>query len=161
VESSIKALRQCVIQSAKDISSKYINVPMTTDFAIMFVPTEGLFAEIVRQSGLIEELQTTYHVVVAGPTTFWALLNSLRMGFRTLTIQKQASDVWKTLGLVKTEFARFGDSIDAVKKKLQEASNKMDDVGQRSRAVERQLRSVEELPSPSNEIEIPELASVA
>jgi DNA recombination protein RmuC len=160
VESSIKALRQCVIQSAKDISSKYINVPTTTDFAIMFVPTEGLFAEIIRQPGIIEELQSTYHVVVAGPTTFWALLNSLRMGFRTLTIQKQASDVWKTLGLVKSEFARFGESIDAVKKNLQQASNKMDDVGKCSRAVERQLRVVEELPSSSKEIEIPDLVSV-
>ena len=163
LELSIKALRQRVFESAKDIASKYINPPTTTDFAIMFVPTEGLFAEIIRQPRVVEELQKTYRVVLAGPTTFWALLNSLRMGFRTLTIQKQASDVWKTLGQVKTEFEKFGESLEAVKKKLQEASNKMDDVGTRSRAVERQLRIVEVLPrvlpTTSNDSRLPDVSA--
>ena len=163
LELSIKALRQRVFESAKDIASKYINLPTTTDFAIMFVPTEGLFAEIIRQPRVVEELQKTYRVVLAGPTTFWALLNSLRMGFRTLTIQKQASDVWKTLGQVKTEFEKFGESLEAVKKKLQEASNKMDDVGIRSRAVERQLRIVEVLPrvlpTTSNDSRLPDVSA--
>ena len=154
LEESTKALRQHVLQSAKDIASKYLNPPITTDFAIMFVPTEGLFAEIIRQPGVFEELQHKYRVVLAGPTTFAALLNSLQMGFRTLTIQKQSSEVWRILGQVKTEFAKFGDSLDAVKKKLHEASNKMDDVGRRSRAVERQLRNVEELPATSKDDQI-------
>ena len=161
LEESTKALRHRVLQSARDIASKYLNPPITTDFAIMFVPTEGLFAEIIRQRGVVEELQTKHRVVLAGPTTFAALLNSLQMGFRTLTIQKQSSEVWRILGQVKTEFANFGDSLEAVKKKLQEASNKMDDVGRRSRAVERQLRSVEGLPSASKDGQLLDLVPVA
>jgi DNA recombination protein RmuC len=160
LEESTKALRQHVLQSAKDIASKYLNPPITTDFAIMFVPTEGLFAEIIRQPGVFEELQNRHRVVLAGPTTFAALLNSLQMGFRTLTIQKQSSEVWRILGQVKTEFGKFGDSLDAVKKKLHEASNKMDDVGRRSRAVERQLRNVEELPATSKDDQLLDLVSV-
>jgi len=161
LEDSTKALRQRVLQSAKDISAKYINPPITTDFAIMFVPTEGLFAEIIRQPGLVEELQNKHRVVLAGPTTFAALLNSLQMGFRTLTIQKKSSEVWKILGLVKTQFAKFGDSIEVVKKKLQEASNKMDDVSQRSRAVERHLRNIEALPAPDQGGEMLDSVGVA
>jgi DNA recombination protein RmuC len=160
LEESTKALRQHVLQSAKDIASKYLNPPITTDFAIMFVPTEGLFAEIIRQPGVFEELQNRHRVILAGPTTFAALLNSLQMGFRTLTIQKQSSEVWRTLGQLKTEFGKFGDSLDAVKKKLQEASNKMDDVGRRSRAVERQLRNVEELPVTNKDDQLLDLVSV-
>jgi DNA recombination protein RmuC len=161
VEESTKALRLRVVQSAKDIATKYLNPPITTDFAIMFVPTEGLFAEIIRQPGIVEELQNKHRVVLAGPTTFAALLNSLQMGFRTLTIQKQSSEVWHILGQVKTEFAKFGDSIDSVKKKLQEAANKMDDVGTRSRAVQRQLRNVAELPDPGKEATLVDLVAVA
>lgn len=148
VEESTKALRLRIIQSARDIKEKYLNPPITTDFGIMFLPAEGLFAEVMRQPGLVEELQNKHRVVVAGPTTFWALLNSLQMGFRTLAIQKQSSEVWKTLGEVKTEFNKFEELVEAVKKKLHEASNKMDDVGQRSRAVARRLRGVAELPLP-------------
>jgi DNA recombination protein RmuC len=161
IEESAKALRHRVLLSAKDIALKYLNPPISTDFAIMFVPTEGLFAEIIRQRGVVEELQNKYRVVLAGPTTFAALLNSLQMGFQTLTIQKQSSEVWKILGLVKTEFANFGNSIEAVKKKLQEASNKMEDVGRRSRAVERKLRNVEELPVASEGDHLLHFVSVA
>jgi DNA recombination protein RmuC len=146
IEESTKALRDAVLKCAKDISSKYLNPPHTTDFGVMFVPTEGLFAEIIRIPGVIEDLQGKHRVVLAGPTTFAALLNSLQMGFKTLTIQKQSSEVWKTLSDVKAEFAKFGDSLDAVKKKLLEASNKIETVGMRSRAIERSLRNVESLP---------------
>ncbi|MCE9587755.1 MAG: DNA recombination protein RmuC [Verrucomicrobia bacterium] len=146
IEESTKALRDAVLKCAKDISSKYLNPPHTTDFGVMFVPTEGLFAEIIRIPGVIEDLQGKHRVVLAGPTTFAALLNSLQMGFKTLTIQKQSSEVWKTLSDVKAEFAKFGDSLDAVKKKLLEASNKIESVGTRSRAIERSLRNVESLP---------------
>ena len=146
IEESTKALRDAVLKCAKDISSKYLNPPHTTDFGIMFVPTEGLFAEILRIPGVVEELQAKHRVVLTGPTTFAAVLNSLQMGFRTLSIQKQSSEVWKTLGMVKTEFAKFGESLEAVKKSLEAASKKMDGVSVRSRAVERSLRKVEELP---------------
>ena len=145
VEESAKALRQRVRQSAKEIASKYLNPPTTTDFAIMFLPREGLFAEVIRQQGVVEELQKI-RIVLAGPTTFGALLNSLQMGFRTLTIQKRSSEVWTILGQVKTAFANFASSIEAVKKKLQEASNKMDDMDRRSNVVQRQLRNVEGIP---------------
>ncbi len=147
LERATKALRQRVLQSAREIATKYLNPPFTTDFAILFLPTEGLFAEVCRLPGLIECLQKEERVVVAGPTTFAALLNSLQIGFRTLSIQKESSRVWQILGEVKTEFGRFGDALDGVKKKLHEATNKMDDVGKRSRAVERRLRHVEETPA--------------
>jgi DNA recombination protein RmuC len=157
IEESTKALRDAVLKCAKDISMKYLNPPHTTDFGVMFVPTEGLFAEIIRIPGVIEDLQGKHRVVLAGPTTFAALLNSLQMGFKTLTIQKQSSEVWKTLSDVKAEFAKFGDSLDAVKKKLLEATNKIETVGTRSRALERSLRNVESLPGqlqgPSVQIE--------
>ena len=146
IEESTKALKDAVLKCAKDISSKYLNPPHTTDFGVMFVPTEGLFAEILRIPNVVEELQGKHRVVLAGPTTFAAVLNSLQMGFKTLSIQKQSSEVWKTLGLVKTEFSKFGDSLEAVKKSLQAATNKIESVGVRSRAVEKSLRKVEELP---------------
>ena len=146
IEESTKALKDAVLKCAKDISSKYLNPPHTTDFGVMFVPTEGLFAEILRIPNVVEELQGKHRVVLAGPTTFAAVLNSLQMGFKTLSIQKQSSEVWKTLGLVKTEFSKFGDSLEAVKKSLQAATNKIETVGVRSRAVEKSLRKVEELP---------------
>jgi len=147
VTEASNSLRARAISCAKEISLKYLYPPNTTDFGIMFLPVEGLYAEVIRQPGLIEELQHSYRVVVTGPTTFAALLNSLQMGFRTLKIQKQSSEVWKILSAVKTEFDKFGSAIDAVKKKLQEASNKIEDVDTRTRAVRRRLRKVEELPS--------------
>ena len=162
IEDSTKALRDAVLKCAKDISTKYLNPPHTTDFGVMFVPTEGLFAEIIRIPGVIEDLQGKHRVVLAGPTTFAALLNSLQMGFKTLTIQKQSSEVWKTLSDVKAEFAKFGDSLDAVKKKLLEATNKIETVGTRSRALERSLRNVESLPGQvrASSLEIEELLKI-
>jgi DNA recombination protein RmuC len=147
LELAARALEKRVRGCAKDISTKYLNPPRTTDFAIMFLPTEGLYAEVVRRNGLLETMQRDHRVVVAGPSTFAALLNSLQMGFRTLAIQERSSEVWKILGAVKTEFRKFGDVLDGVKKKLDQASKTMDDAATRSRAIERKLRHVEELPA--------------
>jgi DNA recombination protein RmuC len=147
VEAAVKALERRVQACAKDICGKYVNPPRTTDFAIMFLPTEGLYAEVARRVGLIEAMQRDHRVVVAGPSTFVALLNSLQMGFRTLAIQERSSEVWKLLGAVKTEFRKFGDVLDGVKKKLDQASSTMDDAARRSRAIERKLREVEQLPA--------------
>jgi DNA recombination protein RmuC len=147
IELAARALEKRVRGCAKDISTKYVNPPRTTDFAIMFLPTEGLYAEVVRRNGLLETMQRDHRVVVAGPSTFAALLNSLQMGFRTLAIQERSSEVWKVLGAVKTEFHKFGEVLDGVKKKLDEASSKMEVAAVRSRAIERKLRQVEELPA--------------
>ncbi|GAX91194.1 DNA recombination protein RmuC [Effusibacillus lacus] len=142
-----KLLETKIKQEAKTIQEKYINPPDTTDFAIMFLPIEGLFAEVLRRSGLWETLQRDYRVIITGPTTITALLNSLQMGFRTLAIQKRSSEVWQLLGAVKTEFVRFGDILDKTQKKLQEASNTIETASKKSRTIERKLRSVEELPA--------------
>jgi DNA recombination protein RmuC len=147
VEAAQKELETRIKTFARSISEKYLNPPQTTDFGIMFLPTEGLYAEVVRKAELIEALQRDSHVIVAGPTTFAALLNSLRMGFRTLAIQKRSSEVWELLGAVKTEFGKFGAVLEATKKKLEQASNSMEDAARRSRAIERKLRNVQELPS--------------
>jgi DNA recombination protein RmuC len=112
----------------------------------MFLPTEGLFAETIRRPGLADALQRDYRIIVAGPTTLMALLNSLRMGFRSLAIQKRSSEVWQILGAVKTEFAKYGAIMDEVQKKLQEAQNVVEDVSKRHRAIDRKLRGVESLP---------------
>ncbi|MDF3887893.1 DNA recombination protein RmuC [Cupriavidus basilensis] len=138
-ESSIRA-------EAKKISTKYVSPPHTTDFAILFLPTEGLFAEVARIPGLVEALQNEHRIVVAGPTTLAAMLNSLRLGFRTLAIEKRSSEVWGILGSVKTEFQKFGDIVDATKKSIDAAAKKFDEVGRRTRAVQRKLRDVEVLP---------------
>jgi DNA recombination protein RmuC len=145
VEGASSALETSVRKCAKDISDKYINPPVTTDFAIMYLPNEGLFAEVIRRPGLIERLQRDCRVSVAGPTTLAAMLNSLQMGFRTLAIEKRTSEVWGVLGAVKTEFSRFGEVLSKVKKNLDTASKTIDDAGVRSRAIERKLRSVERL----------------
>jgi DNA recombination protein RmuC len=147
VEAAAAALQRAVQTSAKDIQEKYLNPPRTTDFAILFLPTEGLYAEIVRRPGQVEELQRLYRVVVAGPTTLAALLNSLRMGFRTLAIEKRSSEVWQVLAAVKSEFNKFGEMIDKARKHLDAASSTLDDSGRRSRAMERRLRTVEEMPA--------------
>jgi DNA recombination protein RmuC len=147
VESAMKSLETQLKKSAKDICTKYINPPRTTDFALMFLPTEGLYAEAIRRVGLIEQVQRDCRVVFAGPTTLAALLNSLQMGFRTLAIQKRSSEVWNLLAGVKTEFGKFGEALSAVKDKLDQAARKMEDVDVRSRAISRKLRDVEELPS--------------
>ncbi len=151
VEASGKQLEARVKTCASDISSKYLNPPKTTDFAILFLPVEGLYAEVIRRSGLIEILQREQRVVIAGPTTLWALLSSLQMGFRTLTIQKRSSEVWNLLGAVKTEWQKYGEVLDAVHKKLLQASEGLEKVQVRSRAVSRKLRDVQELPGGDTE----------
>jgi DNA recombination protein RmuC len=147
-EGASRQLEQRIRQCARDICTKYICPPSTTDFGIMFLPTEGLYAEVVRRPGLLDTVQRESRVVVAGPITLWAILNSLQMGFRTLAIQQRSSEVWSVLGAVKTEFTKFGSVLEKVKKKLQAASNEMDRAGVRTRQIERKLRAVEELPSP-------------
>lgn len=131
---------------AEDIGQKYIAPPFTTDFAILFLPTEGLFAEVIRRPGLSEYVQRECRVVIAGPTTLWSILNSLQMGFRTLAIQKRSSEVWELLAAVKTEWSRYGEVLARVQKKLQEASNTIDDAAVRARVVGRKLKQVEQLP---------------
>lgn len=145
-EVAAKQLENRVKGCAKDIGEKYLNPPNTTDFGILFLPIEGLFAEVIRRAGLLDVIQREYRVVIAGPTTLWSILNSLQMGFRTLAIQKRSSEVWNLLGAVKTEWTKYGGSLEAVQKKLAEASNKIDDVLVRTRAVDRKLRGVQELP---------------
>jgi DNA recombination protein RmuC len=146
VQSAMEALARTVRAAAKDIHDKYVNPPSTTDFGIMFLATEGLYAEILRQSTVVEDLQHRYRVVIAGPTTLAAILNSLRMGFQTLAIEQQAVEVWRVLAAIKTEFGKFGDVIDKVKRQLNTASRTIEQTGVRSRAIERKLRSVEQLP---------------
>ncbi len=147
VQEASKALRKAFIVSAKDIKEKYIHPPDTTDFAIMFLPTEGLYAEAIRQPGLQQELLNKYHIVPAGPTIFSALLSSLNMGFRTLAIQKRSSEVWQTLAAVKTEFGKFGDILTRVRTQLETASRTIDEkVLVRTRVMQRKLKDVEELP---------------
>ncbi len=145
-EAAANALETRIRNEARTIREKYIEPPYTTDFALLYLPTEGLYAEALRRPGLVEALQRNYRVTLAGPTTLLALLNSLQMGFRTLAIEKRASEVWQVLGQVKTEFGKFGTVIEATKRKLDEARNKFEDVGVRSRAIERKLRDVEALP---------------
>ncbi|MEY4480313.1 MAG: hypothetical protein RLZZ267_991 [Bacillota bacterium] len=147
VKKITRELEQVITFEAKKIRDKYINPPVTTDFAIMFLPIEGLFAEVLRIPGLWETLQREYRIVVTGPTTLAALLNSLQMGFRTLAIEQRSSEVWQLLGAVKTEFGKFGDILDKTQKKLQEASNTIEQAAVRGRAIERKLKSVQELPA--------------
>jgi len=152
------ALARAIKIAAQEIRSKYVAPPHTTDFAILFVPTEGLFAELLRQPGLVEALQQDQRVILAGPTTLAALLNSLRLGFRTLAIERRAGEVWKVLAAVKSEFGKFGEVLERVKKQLQTASNTIEETGVRTRAISKQLRAVEELPQGpgSAQFELPE-----
>ncbi len=151
VELASAALELSVRKCATEICAKYINPPVTTDFAILYLPSEGLFAEVIRRPALMERLQRDCRVTVAGPTTLFAMLNSLQMGFRTLAIEKRSSEVWNVLGAVKTEFGKFGTVLDGVKKKLDSASKGMDAAAVRSRAIERKLRDVEKLPDDEAE----------
>ena len=141
-----EALARAIKSEAQDIHDKYVRPPHTTDFAIMFLATEGLYAEVARQPDLIDKLQLDFRVVVAGPSILAALLSSLRMGFQTLAIEQQAVEVWKVLRGVKTEFAKFGDVLDKVKRQLDTASRTIDGASVRTRAMERKLRTVEQLP---------------
>src|SRR5437773_2322304 len=147
VEAAMKTLETQLKRCAKDICEKYINPPKTTDFALLFLPSEGLYAEAIRRVGLVQNVQRDCRVTFGGPSTLAALLNSLQMGFRTLAIQKRSSEVWNLLATVKTEFGKFGEALSAVKEKIDQASRKIEDVDVRSRAITRKLRDVEELPS--------------
>jgi DNA recombination protein RmuC len=144
-EAAARAIEQRLRLEAKTIREKYIAAPHTADFAILFVPTEGLYAEALRRPGLTQALQSEHRVMLAGPTTLLATLNSLQMGFRTLALEKRSAEVWEVLGAVKTEFAKFGEVLAKTKKKLEEASNTIDDAQRRSRVMTRKLKSVEEL----------------
>jgi DNA recombination protein RmuC len=147
IEQASKDLMNRIKSEAKDIRDKYIAPPETTDFGILYLPTEGLYAEITQRPGLQELLQREYRVMVAGPNTVAALLNSLQMGFRTLAIEKRSSEVWQILGSVKNEFGKFGDLLDKTHKKLQEASNTIESAASKSRTIERKLDKVQDLPS--------------
>ena len=151
VEEVSKQLEARVKHCAKTIRDKYLDPPHTTDFGIMFLPVEGLYAEVLRRTGLFETLSRDYRVVVTGPTTLAAFLNSLQMGFRTLAIEKHSSEVWSLLGTVKTEFGKFGQILDKTHKKLKEASNTIETASQKSRTIERKLRDVGELPSGNDQ----------
>ena len=148
INSTSRQLETTVKRMAKDIHDKYIEPPFTTDFAIMFLPFENIYAEVIRRTALVETLQKDYKIVVTGPTTLGAILNSLQMGFRTLAIQKRTSEVWSVLGAVKTEFSKFGGMLEKVQKNLQNAGDQLEEVmGKRTRAIERKLRQVEALPA--------------
>jgi DNA recombination protein RmuC len=147
VKTAQRELEVVLINEARTIAAKYLSPPQTTDFAVLFLPTEGLYAEVVRRPGLTDKLQRECRVTVAGPSTLTAILNSLHMGFRTLALEKRASDVWEVLGAVKTEFSKFGESVSAVSKSLEAAKNNLDKLQTRSNVMTRALREVESLPA--------------
>ena len=148
VELAAKALETRIRLEARTIAEKYLEPPGTTDFALLYLPFEGLYAEVLRRPGLFDSLQREHRVTVCGPTTLTAILNSLQMGFRTLAIEQRSSEVWQILGAVKGEFARFGEVLARTKKKLEEATNTIGSAEVRTRAIERKLRGVEALPAP-------------
>lgn len=150
-----KALEMRIKSEAKDIKEKYLDPPYTTDFGILFLPIESLYAEVLRRPGLADYLQQNCKVIITGPTTIAAILNSLQMGFRTLAIEKRSSDVWAILGAVKSEFTKFGDILDKTQKKLQEASNTIENASKKSRTIERKLNKVQELPAPETIKDMP------
>ncbi|HEX2934496.1 MAG TPA: DNA recombination protein RmuC [Bacteroidales bacterium] len=153
VTSSAKLLENSIKKFAKDIRDKYIDPPYTTDFGIMFLPVEGLYAEVIRRTNLVETLQRDYKIVITGPTTLAAILNSLQMGFRTLAIEKRSSEVWKILGAVKTEFGRFGDVLKKAQEKIMKAGEDIDElVGTRTRKIQSKLKQVQELPSAESSL---------
>ena len=162
IEIAQKNLEQTIKKMAKDISDKYIDPPNTTDFGILFLPFEGIYAEVVRKASLLEDLQRNYKIVVTGPSTLAAILNSLQMGFKTLAIQKRSGEVWKVLGNVKTEFEKFGGLIEKAQGNIQNGLKQLDEVvGVRTRAIQRQLRDVEVLndaPDSANALENPGIA---
>ena len=146
VDDASRQLERIIREMARNIRDKYLDPPYTTDFSIMFLPTEGLYAEVLRRTGLFELLQREFKVVVAGPTTLAALLNSLQMGFRTLAIEKRSSEVWTLLGTVKTEFSTFGAILDRTQKKLQEVTSTIEKASTRTRAIERKLKDIQTIP---------------
>jgi DNA recombination protein RmuC len=142
-----RELERAIRAEAKTISEKYLSPPLTTDFALMFLPTEGLYAEVMRRPGLADELQRVYRVSISGPSTLSALLNSLQMGFRTLALEQRSSEVWQVLGAVKTEFGKFGDVLSATRLTLERAAKNIENAEVRSRQMARKLKSVEALPT--------------
>ncbi len=161
IEAASKTLESTIKKMARDIHDKYIDPPNTTDFAIMFLPFEGIYAEVVRRASLLEQLQREFKVIVTGPTTLAAILNSLQMGFRTLAIQKRSGEVWKILGAVKKEFESFGGMLEKAQKNIQTASNQIDEVmGKRTRAIQRKLKSVETISSTEASLILPEANSL-
>jgi len=159
IETAGKNIEATIKKMAKDIRDKYIDPPNTTDFAIMFLPFEGLYAEIIRRSSLMEQLQREFKVVVTGPTTLAAILNSLQMGFRTLALQKRSSEVWTVLGAVKTEFEKFGELLTKAQKQIATAGETIDQLaGARTRAISRKLKEVQALPTSEAEQILPEIA---
>jgi DNA recombination protein RmuC len=155
VEAAGRALEASVRLQARSVSEKYISPPHTTDFAIVFLPSEGLYAEVLRRPGLVESLQRECRVVIAGPTTLLAMLNSLQMGFRTLALEKRSSEVWQVLGAVKTEFGKFGDVLARVKAQTQTVLNTLDSAEQRSRVMGRALKQVQALPQAEAKLLLP------
>ena len=151
-EDAVRQLENSIKKAAKDICQKYIDPPKTTDFGIMFLPSEGLYAEVIRRTALVQQLQRECRIVISGPSTFAAFLNSLQMGFRTLAIQKRSGEVWKVLGEVKAAFGRFGDSLDAVRKRLDQAASSVDEAQKKTRTLAGKLKSVESLPGTTEEI---------
>ncbi|NBP56014.1 DNA recombination protein RmuC [bacterium] len=149
-----KAIEKRLKDEGKKIKTKYIDPPNTTDFAILFIPIEGLYAQVLKLPGLVDFIQREYRVMITGPTTITAILNSLQMGFRTLAIEKQSSEIWQTLSEVKTEFGRFGEILERTQKKLQEASNQIDAGATRARAIERKLKNVDTLEISKVEVDV-------
>jgi DNA recombination protein RmuC len=147
LEAATRQLESRIRLCAKEISEKYLDPPRTTDFGILFLPTEGLFAEVMRRIGLADQIQRDFRIVIAGPTTLWSILNSLQMGFRTLTIQKRSSEVWNLLAAVKTEWTKYGEVLDKVQKQLHLATDTLEKAQVRTRAIGRKLKGVQELPS--------------
>ncbi len=152
IEIAGRQMEARVKSCAKDIRDKYLNPPRTTDFAVLFLPIEGLFAEVIRRPGLAESMQRDFRIVIAGPTTLWSILNSLQMGFRTLAIQKRSSEVWNLLGAVKTEWGKYGEILDVVQKKIHQASETIEKAKVRTRVIGRKLQNVQELPVADSSI---------
>ena len=160
IEAASKNLDNVIRKMARDIQEKYIDPPNTTEFGILFLPFEGLFAEVIRRTNLMEQLQRDFGIMVTGPTTLAAILNSLQMGFKTLAIQKRSSEVWKVLGAIKSEFGKFGGLLEKAQKNLHTATNQLDElVGQRTKAIQRRLRDVESLPPGEVNQYLPEIQS--
>lgn len=160
IEAATKNLEAAIKKMAKDIRDKYIDPPHTTDFAILFLPFESIYAEVIRRSALVDQLRDEFKVTVAGPTTLVAILNSLQMGFRTLALQKRSSEVWKVLGAVKTEFEKFGGLLEKAQKNLHSASDTVDELlGKRNRAIVRKLKDVEAIPSAESQSLLPDLGT--
>ena len=158
IETATKNLENTIKKMAKDIRDKYIDPPNTTDFAILFLPFESIYAEVIRRSALVDQLRDEFKITVAGPTTLVAILNSLQMGFRTLALQKRSSEVWKVLGAVRTEFDNFGGLLQKAQKNIQTGLGQLDDVmGKRTRAIQRQLRNVESLPAAESQNLLPDM----